>query len=270
MYAMVPALLMNLYITGLNQITDVEIDKINKPYLPIASGDLSMRDAKLIVMTALFSSLCLGSASATLGTEGLNVALYGSAILGTLYSMKPFRLKRFPILAAFCIVAVRGVVINSGFFAHATAAAFGNPAATTLGCLLGEAKCLWSSLFFAVFGIVIALVKDVPDVLGDTTHNIRTFSVRVGPERVFKAMRNLMSGLFYFTGAVFLRRAMLPSSFGVSLSRIVTSISAFVFGLSVFVQSKHVDPSDSDGVYTYYMHLWKLFYLSYFILPFAM
>ena len=29
-YAAVPSLLMNLYITGLNQITDVEIDKINK------------------------------------------------------------------------------------------------------------------------------------------------------------------------------------------------------------------------------------------------
>ena len=26
----IPALLMNIYITGLNQVTDVEIDKINK------------------------------------------------------------------------------------------------------------------------------------------------------------------------------------------------------------------------------------------------
>jgi len=31
-YSMIPALLMNVFITGLNQITDVEIDKINKPY----------------------------------------------------------------------------------------------------------------------------------------------------------------------------------------------------------------------------------------------
>jgi hypothetical protein len=33
-YAAIPALFMNLYITGLNQITDVEIDKINVSSLP--------------------------------------------------------------------------------------------------------------------------------------------------------------------------------------------------------------------------------------------
>ena len=33
-----PVLLMNLYITGLNQLFDVEIDRINKPTLPLASS----------------------------------------------------------------------------------------------------------------------------------------------------------------------------------------------------------------------------------------
>ncbi|MEL7163792.1 MAG: UbiA family prenyltransferase, partial [Bacteroidota bacterium] len=33
----------NVYITGLNQLTDVEIDRINKPYLPLASGAYSLR-----------------------------------------------------------------------------------------------------------------------------------------------------------------------------------------------------------------------------------
>ncbi|CAM9473443.1 unnamed protein product, partial [Ectocarpus fasciculatus] len=31
LWAMVPSLFINVYITGLNQITDVEIDKVNKP-----------------------------------------------------------------------------------------------------------------------------------------------------------------------------------------------------------------------------------------------
>ena len=39
--ALVPALLMNVSIVGLNQLYDVEIDKINKPYLPLASGEMT-------------------------------------------------------------------------------------------------------------------------------------------------------------------------------------------------------------------------------------
>ena len=156
MYAMIPSLLMNLYITGLNQITDVEIDKVNKPDLPIAAGDLSMKTAIIAVVASLIGSLVLGVANPILGTQGLNITLWGSMILGTLYSLQPFRLKRFPLLAAFCIVAVRGTVINAGFYAHAKVAAFSTSgvSATFLGCL-SEPRCFLSSSFFAVFGVVI-------------------------------------------------------------------------------------------------------------------
>ena len=49
---------MNLYITGLNQVTDIEIDKVNKPYLPIAAGDLSKKNGIFIVLASLLASLC--------------------------------------------------------------------------------------------------------------------------------------------------------------------------------------------------------------------
>ena len=44
--ALVSALLMNVCIVGLNQLYDVEIDKVNKPYLPLASGEMTMRQAR--------------------------------------------------------------------------------------------------------------------------------------------------------------------------------------------------------------------------------
>jgi homogentisate phytyltransferase/homogentisate geranylgeranyltransferase len=181
-FAMIPALLMNLYITGLNQVTDVEIDKINKPDLPIAKGDLSLKRGIITVIVSLILSLLMGISHPVFGSEGLNVALWFSGILGTMYSLKPFRLKRFPFLAAFCIVAVRGAVINAGFFAHAKAAAFGQ-SASVLEYLLTDRQCTLSSLYFAIFGIVIALMKDVPDVKGDALSNVRTFSVRLGQKR---------------------------------------------------------------------------------------
>ena len=110
--ALAPSLLMNLYITGLNQVTDVEIDKINKPYLPIAAGLLTLRQGVFIVLSSLVISFLMGYFAAI----PLQLTLLGSAILGTAYSLPPLRLKRFPLLAAFCILVVRGSVVNLGFF----------------------------------------------------------------------------------------------------------------------------------------------------------
>ena len=93
--AIIPSLLMNLYITGLNQVTDVDIDKINKPYLPIAAGQMSMQRGILVVVTSLIASLLMVRQA----NWPLQMVVIGSGILGTLYSLPPFRLKRFPLLA---------------------------------------------------------------------------------------------------------------------------------------------------------------------------
>ncbi len=289
-FAMIPSLLMNLYITGLNQITDVEIDKINKPNLPIAAGDLSPKMANVIVTISLIASLAMGVSHPVLGTQGLNVALWGSMILGTMYSLPPFRLKRFPLLAATCIVAVRGAIINAGFYAHAkattaaiagTAVGAGLGAATgavrvvdtsVLGCLTGDARCFLSSLFFAVFGIVIALMKDVPDAAGDALFNIKSFTVRIGQKNVFTAGRRLLTALFFGVGAGFTRFALDTSASTtptLKVCRLIVALSSFGAGISVRQKAQSVDAEDSGMVYKYYMHLWKLFYASYLVLPFA-
>ena len=49
MQALIPALLMNICIVGLNQIFDVPIDRVNKPYLPLASGEFSARTGTSLV-----------------------------------------------------------------------------------------------------------------------------------------------------------------------------------------------------------------------------
>lgn len=270
-YAMVPALLMNLYITGLNQVTDVEIDKINKPDLPIAAGDLSLRDGIVTVVISLILSVALGVVNPNFSTEGLNVALGMSALLGTLYSIPPIRLKRFPFLAAFCIVAVRGAVINAGFYAHAKVAAFGG-ATSVWTCLTTDRRCWMSSLYFAVFGVVIALMKDVPDVKGDGLSNVRTFSVRLGPKRIYRWMQQLLTALFWGVGVAFFRGATIgepTTAWTVRCGRILVGISSILAGMSVQREAAPVDPENSKEVYGFYMHLWKLFYLSYLILPLA-
>ncbi|KAH9751429.1 putative homogentisate phytyltransferase 1 [Citrus sinensis] len=104
----VPTLLMNTFLTALNQICDVEIDKINKPYLPLASGDLSRGTAMAI---------CIGSAilSFTLAIMSGSPPLLSIQILGFLsgcaYSLPlPFlRWKSHTFMAPLCLVIMMGL-----------------------------------------------------------------------------------------------------------------------------------------------------------------
>ena len=55
--SLLTALTCNIYITGLNQWSDIEVDKINKPWLPIAAGTLSKDNALRIVLVCGIISL---------------------------------------------------------------------------------------------------------------------------------------------------------------------------------------------------------------------
>ncbi len=100
--ALVPALLTNIYITGLNQIIDVDIDRINKPYLPIASGEMSKSVAIVTVLSSLLGSFMLSKSS----EAPLRVMLSLATLLGTVYSLPPFGFKRFVVVGALCIIVV--------------------------------------------------------------------------------------------------------------------------------------------------------------------
>lgn len=94
----------------------------------------------------------------------LIATLFASTLLGSLYSIPPIRLKRYPLLASFCILVVRGVLVNIGFSQHARIVA-------GYGATL-SASCLFYSVFFALFGIAIALMKDIPDVKVNWKQNV--------------------------------------------------------------------------------------------------
>ncbi|CAN0264190.1 unnamed protein product, partial [Hapterophycus canaliculatus] len=78
------------------QITDVEIDKVNKPYLPIPAGNLTPRAAKATVTLCLLAGTVLGLAPSRLGSPGLALTVVLSVLIGTSYSLPPLRLKVRP------------------------------------------------------------------------------------------------------------------------------------------------------------------------------
>ena len=75
--------------------------RVNKPYLPIAAGDLSVQSAWVLVLSfAAAGLLIVGWNFGPFITSLYCLGLF----LGTIYSVPPFRLKRYPV-AAFLIIA---------------------------------------------------------------------------------------------------------------------------------------------------------------------
>jgi len=81
--------------------------RVNKPYLPIAAGDLSVQSAWLLVIFfAIAGLLVVGFNFGPFITSLYSLGLF----LGTIYSVPPLRMKRFPV-AAFLIIATVNAVL---------------------------------------------------------------------------------------------------------------------------------------------------------------
>ncbi|KAH9791772.1 homogentisate geranylgeranyltransferase [Citrus sinensis] len=89
--AMVPGLLMTVYEFAINQLYDVKIDKINKPDLPLTSGDVSMRTGIAIASSSLLVSLAMGI---MLRSPPLLLALIIWFLLASAYSVDKYVLGR--------------------------------------------------------------------------------------------------------------------------------------------------------------------------------
>lgn len=95
--------------------------RVNKPYLPIAAGDLSERSAWALVLFL---------AAAGVALVGINFGPFITKLyclglfLGTIYSVPPFRMKRFPIVAFLIIATVWFYLMLLHFFSLPGVAAF--------------------------------------------------------------------------------------------------------------------------------------------------
>eukprot|EP00985_Skeletonema_marinoi_P030086 scaffold30442_cov80-Skeletonema_marinoi.AAC.1 len=110
---MIALLLGNAFIVGINQIFDKDIDVLNKPFLPVASGEMSERVAWFAV---LFSGI-VGPAIVYNFFPMMLFKLYMLGwTLGMVYSVPPLRTKRNPLAAGLTIATVRGFLLNFGVY----------------------------------------------------------------------------------------------------------------------------------------------------------
>eukprot|EP00850_Spirogloea_muscicola_P022613 SM000303S11791 [mRNA] locus=s303:117761:132211:- [translate_table: standard] len=228
--------------------------EVNKPYLPLASGDFSLTTGLTIVATSAVLSLVLGLAS---GSMPLLWTLSTSMLLGTAYSIDlPFlRWKRHPLLAAGCILAVRALVVQLGFFAHIQETVFGRQQSLSR-------PLIFATSFMCLFSIVIALFKDIPDVEGDRVFGIRSFSVRLGQRRVF----------WFCVGTLvvaYLAAVVMGLTSAMTWAKAVTVLSHSALVYALLQRAVKVDLASQSSIYSFYMFIWKLFYAEYLVLPFV-
>lgn len=240
----------NVYIVGLNQLYDVEIDRINKPELPLASGKFSTATGQWIVGLAGL----LAIAFAILGGQWLMFTVFSSLLIGTAYSLPPIRLKRFPLLAAFCILVVRGLVVNLGLFAYFSSL-FGNKD-------LSPSIAWVLTLFVLVFTVAIAIFKDVPDLEGDRQYKIQTFTLLIGKQAIFDITRWVIT--LAYVGVIAASLFFLPTI----NHWFFIGYHCVLLGLLWF-RSQKVDLTEIAGITDFYQFIWKLFFLEYLLFPIA-
>eukprot|EP00468_Gymnochlora_sp_CCMP2014_P004686 CAMPEP_0167761316 /NCGR_PEP_ID=MMETSP0110_2-20121227/12100_1 /TAXON_ID=629695 /ORGANISM="Gymnochlora sp., Strain CCMP2014" /LENGTH=314 /DNA_ID=CAMNT_0007647977 /DNA_START=238 /DNA_END=1179 /DNA_ORIENTATION=+ len=229
----------NVYIVGINQIFDEKIDRVNKPFLPIAAGELSRRVAWLLVAATGIAGLAL----CYLKFSPLIFGLYAFGLfIGTIYSIPPFYLKKNPIAAGTIIATVRGFLLNFGVY-YAAREALGlsfewSPAAAFI------------ARFMTVFALVIAVTKDLPDVQGDKKYGVKTFATRLGTGKV-AALASLALGANYIHA--------IATAFVVPAGAFHTGIMVgghALFALMLARTYSLLNPQSQESIKKFYARIW--------------
>ncbi|MDO8536640.1 MAG: UbiA family prenyltransferase [bacterium] len=174
------------YAGGVNDIEDLEIDRISNPHRPLPSGLLTVGDIKNTNLFFLAWALLGGFLVGEYALFTIVAALFASYV----YSAPPLRLKAYPLIATFLIALASLAAFTAGFY-------FTSLDKTTRA-LPGAYILL----------IVLALTlgenaKDIKDVEGDKRSGIYTLPVIFG-ERMGKKIVGILAALAFLSVPIIL------------------------------------------------------------------
>ncbi|MDP9322691.1 MAG: UbiA family prenyltransferase [Acidobacteriota bacterium] len=166
---LVMAAVLNAASNALNQIYDLEIDRINKPKRALPSGRLSRREAWTFTRVAYGVALVLAWLVAPAGRHECFWIVIVATVITVLYSAPPFRTKRLGIWANLTIAIPRGVLLKvAGWSAVKT--------------VVGTEPWFIGSVF-GLFLLGASTTKDFADMEGDARGGCRTLPIIYGVRR---------------------------------------------------------------------------------------
>ncbi len=241
----------NIYIVGINQIEDIEVDKINKPYLPMASGTLTIKQAKNIVNACI--AICL------IGSFYVSFFLFLVSIIilfiGWAYSVPPLKLRKHHLPAALCIVAVRGIIVNIGLYL-AFSLKINNSWAIPFEIWLLTG-------FVMVFSLAIAWFKDLPDTTGDAQFNIKTLGILYSPKWVIKIGSSLII-LSYITILIVVIFQLQKFSLHEILNETLFTGHLILLIFFIFLIA-NVKTNNQSSIKRFYQYFWLFFFTEYLV-----
>lgn len=163
------AMVLNAANNALNQIYDLEIDRVNKPQRPLTSGRLSLFDAWVFTWITYALALVLAWFVAPGGRHECFWIVVIATIFTFIYSCPPLRTKTRGIWANVTIAIPRGVLLKVAGWS----------------CV----KTIWGSepwfigMIFGLFLLGASTTKDFADMEGDARGGCRTLPILYGVRR---------------------------------------------------------------------------------------
>ena len=163
------AAVLNAASNALNQIYDLEIDRVNKPGRPLPSGRMSLSTAWTFTLITYAVALVLAWFVEPGGRHECFWIVVVAAIITVLYSAPPFRTKRLGIWANVTIAIPRGVLLKvAGWSAVKTVMAV---------------EPWFIGAIFGLFLLGASTTKDFADMEGDARGGCRTLPIIYGVRR---------------------------------------------------------------------------------------
>jgi len=154
---------------ALNQIYDLEIDRINKPARPLPSGRLTTRDAWVFTWITYVIALVLAWLVAPGGRHECFWIVLAATVATFVYSCPPLRTKQRGIWANVTIAIPRGVLLKvAGWSCVKTVAGF---------------EPWYIGAIFGLFLLGASTTKDFADMEGDAHGGCRTLPIVYGVRR---------------------------------------------------------------------------------------
>ena len=163
------AALLNAGNNALNQIYDLEIDRVNKPTRPLPSGRLTTAQVWLFTNVTYALALVLAWLVAPQGRHECFWLVLIAVVCTYIYSVPPLRTKRLGIWANVTIAIPRGVLLKvAGWSAVKTV--FG-------------VEPWYIGAIFGLFLLGATTTKDFADMDGDRRGGCRTLPIQYGVRR---------------------------------------------------------------------------------------
>jgi 4-hydroxybenzoate polyprenyltransferase len=154
---------------ALNQIYDLEIDRINKPARPLPSGRVTIRSAWVFTGGAYAAALALAWLVAPGGRRECFWLVLAAAVATFIYSCPPLRTKQRGLWANVTIAIPRGVLLKVAGWSCVK---------TVFGV-----EPWYIGAIFGLFLLGASTTKDFADMAGDARGGCRTLPIVYGVRR---------------------------------------------------------------------------------------